>query len=502
MSLPLYRELVSELKELSQFAACLNLLQWDQEVFMPKKGEDARAALIGQFSVLMHEKLLQLDAGGRFSALKTWSEKRPNSDHAIVVREAMRTYTREKKLPKTFVKELSERTSKAQSVWAEARAKGDFGRFLPSLKRIIELKREEAELVGYADSPYDALLDTYEPGLTSTHLSGVFTELRDFLKPFIQTLQKQAHTLPAPTLAKGHFPIPEQETFNRWIAAHMGFDFDAGRLDRSTHPFSSGIHPTDVRLTTRYNETDLLYAIGSTIHETGHGLYEQGLPLNHAGTPLGESVSYSIHESQSRIWENNIGKSFAFWQGIYPELQARFPKPFATLPLETLYQLVNRLTPSFIRTESDEVTYNLHIIVRYELERDLIEGRLKAKDLPEQWNAKMKDCLGVKVKNDREGVLQDVHWSAGLFGYFPTYALGNLYAAQFYQALQRDVPTAEKALKKGNCSPLHEWLRTNIHKQGKRYTSAALVKHVTGEPLSAKCFITYLQEKYHALYKI
>ncbi len=500
MSLPLYKELLRKLEELSQFSSCLNILQWDQEVFMPRKGEDPRAKLIGTFSVILHEKLLQLDTKGSLKKLTTWTADRPKSDEAIIVRETVRSYRREKKLPAAFVQELSELTSKAQSVWAQARAKEDFSLFLPSLKRIIELKRKEAELVSYKESPYDALLDTYEPGLTSAQVSQVFTELRDFLKPFIQTLQEKKRATPDPKITHGTFPIAEQEAFNRWVAERMGFDFEAGRLDRSTHPFSSGFHPLDVRLTTRYDEHDVLYALGSTIHETGHGLYEQGLPLKYTGTPLGESVSYSIHESQSRIWENTIGKSRAFLQAIYPELQSRFPKPFAKIPLETMYQLVNRVTPSFIRTESDEVTYNLHIIVRYELERDLMEGQLKAKDLPEAWNAKMKDYLGVTVKNDREGVLQDVHWSAGLFGYFPTYALGNLYAAQFYQALRTQVPTAEKALQKGNCSPTRDWLRTNIHAHGKRYTSAELIKKVTGKPLSAQFFIDYLNTKYGELY--
>lgn len=502
MNIPAYHELRSKLEELACLNSALAILSWDQEVHMPQKGGSARAKVISHLSVLAHEKIIALDTKKRLTQLLRSTNQRPETPESTIIRETWRAYTRERTLPNVFVQELAELTSRAQTIWAEARTKSNVAHFLPSLKRIVELKRKEAEYVGYADSPYDALLDAYEPGLTSAQVSAVFNELRDFLKPFIRTLQRSSHTAPNPTITHGNFPINEQEAFNRWVAEKMGFDFEAGRLDTSTHPFTSGFHPTDVRLTTRYHEHDLLYALGSTIHEAGHGLYEQGLPIEHHGTPLAESVSYGIHESQSRIWENNIGKSRAFWSAIYPKLQRQFPKPFAKIPLETVYRLINEVKPSLIRTESDEVTYNLHIILRYEIERELIEGTLNVKDVPELWNAKMKEYLGVKVPNDREGVLQDVHWSGGAFGYFPTYALGNLYAAQFYHALQKQVPNAERDMKKGNFLPVRNWLRKKIHVHGKTFSSEALVKEVTGEGLNANYFISYLKEKYSALYGV
>jgi carboxypeptidase Taq len=451
---------------------------------------------------LAHKKILALDTKKQLRGLLRDTKTRPNKPESVIIRETWRMYDRERKLPNAFIQELAELTSHAQTIWADARAKSDFSLFQPSLKRLVELKRQEAEYVGYKDSPYDALLDAHEPGLTSASVSEVFNELRDFLKPFVRSLERSSQVFPSEKILHGTFPIADQQKFNQWVAEKMGFDFDAGRLDQSTHPFTTGFHPEDVRITTRYREHDLFYSLGSTIHEAGHALYEQGLPVKHYGTPLAESISYGIHESQSRIWENNVGKSKAFWTSLYPKLQKQFPKPFAKIPLETVYRIMNRVKPSLIRTEADEVTYNLHIILRYEIERELIEGTLKVKDLPEIWNAKIKKYLGLKVPNDREGVLQDVHWSGGSFGYFPTYTLGNLYAAQFYQTAHKKLPRLEADLKKGNFAPFREWLRTNIHAHGKTYSSDALVKEVCGEPLQAKYFIQYLKEKYLDLYKL
>lgn len=469
---------------------------------MPAKGVDPRAKLIGSLSVLTHDKWLALNEKKALTGLSGWAKSHPTTKEACVIRETARTYERERKLPVAFVQELSALSSKAQHIWAEARAQSNFALFLPSLKRLVELKRKEAEYIGYKDSPYDALLDGFEPGLTSQQLSVTFSELRDFLKPFLRQLQSKTKDLPDKSLVHGTFPIEQQAAFNRALVKEIGFDFEAGRLDTSTHPFTTNFHPHDVRITTRYSEDDALYALGSTIHEMGHALYEQGLSVKDYGTPLGEALSLSIHESQSRFWENTIGKSRAFWQHFYPKLQKQFPKPFARVPLETFYRLINRVEPSLIRTDSDEVSYNLHIILRYEIERGLIEGTLKAKDLPDIWNAKIKEYLGIKVPNDRLGVLQDVHWSIGAIGYFPTYALGNLYAAQFRQAAKRDLPTLEANLRTGSFSGLREWLRTNIHLHGKRYSADTLVRRITGEPLRAKYFIQYLQEKYADVYKL
>ncbi len=499
MNTAAYAHLCVQLEELAHLNSTLAILQWDQEINMPTKGGEPRAKLISYLSLLAHEKILALNEKRQLAKLMRELKTTDTSPEALVLRDAWRTYQREHKLPAEFVKELAELRSRAQAIWADARAKSDFSLFLPSLKRLVTLKRQEAAYVGYTTTPYDALLDDYEPGLTCADIDPVFKELRDFLAPFLKKLRQADGQLKL-SLLKGKFPLPEQEAFNTALLAKIGFDFDAGRLDRSTHPFTTDFHPHDVRITTRYRETDALYALGSTIHEMGHALYEQGLPAEHFSLPQAEAVSLGIHESQSRIWENNIGKSRAFWSYFYPKLQKQFPKPYATIPLETFYRILNRVEPSSIRTEADEVTYNLHIILRYELERDLIEGKIQAKDLPKLWKQKMKSYLGVDVQNDREGVLQDVHWSEGMFGYFPTYTLGNLYAAQFWKTAQEKLPKLETDLKKGQFAPLRDWLRANIHAHGKTYSSSALVKRVTGEPLQAKYFIAYLKDKYSDLY--
>lgn len=497
-----YETLYERLAELAHLNSCLALLQWDQEVFMPPKASQARANTISYLSVLAHEKILDLNKGKALTRLLREASEHPGIHESIIVREAWRTYDRERKLPRAFVQELSALCSTAQVRWAEARKKSDFSLFLPQLKRMVELKRQEAEYIGYKDSPYDTLLDIYEPGLTSKQITPLFNELGDFLKPFVNVLTNSPDAPPTSAIFKGVFPIEKQRAFNQLLTEKIGFDLEAGRLDISTHPFTTSFHPCDVRLTTRYDESNILYAIGSTIHEMGHGLYEQGLPVEHFGTPLCESISLGIHESQSRIWENNIGKSLAFWEYFYPRLQKQFPKPFRSISLDTFYRVINRVQPSLVRMESDEVTYNLHIIIRFEIEKGLIEGKIRVKDLPEVWNAKMKEYLGIKVPNDRLGVLQDVHWSSGEIGYFPTYALGNLYAAQFYHAAHKQIPDLEKQMKKGNFAPLREWLRNNIHAPGKTYTSDELIKKVSGEPLQTKYFVEYLSEKYADIYKL
>jgi carboxypeptidase Taq len=317
--------------------------------------------------------------------------------------------------------------------------------------------------------------------------------------PFLRDHLRAPQTVSAKVL-KGRFPLEAQVMFNKKIAEKMGFDFEAGRLDTATHPFTSGTHPHDVRITSRYADDDLLYSIFTTIHEAGHGLYEQGLLSEHFGSPLGEAISLGMHESQSRFWENMVGKSAPFWQYFYPSLRRTFPKPFATLAFNDFYKAINRVEPSLVRTEADEVTYNLHIILRFEIEKAMIEGTLDLRDLPEIWRANMQEYLGVTVPNDRLGVLQDVHWATGAIGYFPTYAFGNLYAAQFYSAMRTDIPDMAARMKKGDLITVREWLRKHIHATGKRYTADRLVQKVTGEPLNSRYFTEYLTEKFSALY--
>jgi len=396
------------------------------------------------------------------------------------------------------VRELSETTSKAEAVWAEARKNNDFSLFLPMLRKIVELKRKEAELIGFKDSPYDALLDVYEPGMTAREIEMIFSELRDFLVPFLSRIMKSKSKVR--NILKGKFPIEKQVKFNRMVAEKLGFDFEAGRLDMSTHPFTTQFHPGDVRITTRYSDRDPFYSIGSTIHESGHALYEQGIPMENFGSPLGDSVSLGVHESQSRMWENIIGKSENFWRYFFPRLKRIFPQNFAKTEIKDIYGYVNAVRPSLIRTEADEVTYNLHIIMRFEIEKDLIEGSIAVEDLPKIWNSKVKEYFGIDVPSDTLGVLQDVHWSGGLFGYFPTYALGNLYSAQFYAAAKRDILNLDREMKAGQFAHLLEWLRKNIHVHGKLFSAEELVMRATGERLNAQYFMDYVSEKYSKIY--
>ena len=492
--------LKARLSEIAHLGSVYSVLGWDQEVHMPEKGVDARAASISLVSSILHEKLVSLDDDGLLSKLKKQVDaKKLKGKDAIIVAETWRSFEREKKLPKAFVEEMAETTSKAHHVWVRARRENDFKAFLPWLRKIVELKREEARLVGFADSPYDALLDSYEPGLTTRDAAIILNDLKDFLVPFIKQLRASRVAVDQRRV-RGVFPLDKQLAFNHFISEKMGFDYAAGRIDESVHPFTTTFHTNDVRITTRFKKDDLYYSIGSTIHETGHALYEQGLPSEHFGTPLGEAVSLGIHESQSRLWENTIGKSAAFWKYFYPKLQKEFPEPFKQVPLAEFLRTINEVRPSLIRTEADEVTYNLHVIVRFEIEKELIEGSLDPKDLPAVWNEKMKEYLGVRVPSDSLGVLQDTHWSGGSIGYFPTYTLGNLYAAQFYSAMEREIPDLTARIAAGDLAVPREWLRKRVHLHGKTYKAADLVKKVTGEYPTSRYFIEYLKAKYEKLY--
>lgn len=495
-------ELREKLLELYHIGSALAVLHWDQEVFMPPKGAALRAATISNLAGILHEKFISKD----FSDLLNKGKKqldagKLNDEESAIVRELWREYERQKKLPVAFVKEMAQIFSEGHNVWIKAREKSDFKIFLPYLKKIVALKRKEAELVGFKKSPYDALLDTYEPNATSEEISMILAELKNFLIPFVKKISKSKVKI-NPEIIRGNFPIDKQKQFNEEIARKIGFDFEAGRMDTSVHPFASGFHPNDVRITTRFNKDDILHSLFGAVHETGHALYEQGLDPENFGTPLGEAISLGIHESQSRMWENIIAKSKNFWKYFYPKLQKKFPKPFSKIKLSDFYSAINVVKPSLIRTEADEVMYNLHIILRFEIEKDLIEGTIEVEDLPKIWNAKMKEYLGVKVPNDAMGVLQDTHWSGGGIGYFPTYTLGNLYAAQFYLTAKKYIINLEKEISAGEFGYLRRWFREKIHIHGKMFSASDLVREVTGEPLNIQYFIDYLKEKYGEIYKI
>ena len=335
--------------------------------------------------------------------------------------------------------------------------------------------------------------------MTAQETSRILNDLKDFLIPFVKKITDTKQEMDQKKFL-GNFPIERQKAFNEFVAKQIGYDTEAGRLDISTHPFSTSFHPYDARITTRYKEDDVLYSLGSTIHETGHALYEQGFSAEHFGTPLAESISLGIHESQSRLWENQIGKSKSFWKHFYPKLQEEFPIPFKDILPDDFYRIYNEVKPSLIRTESDEVTYNLHIILRYEIEKEMIEGAIDLKELPSVWESKMKDYFGLTVPNDSVGVLQDVHWSNGGIGYFPTYSFGNLYAAQLFASMKKQIPGLDESIANGQFTEIREWLRENVHVHGKTYTAAGLIKKISGEELTSFYFIDYLEKKYSEIY--
>jgi carboxypeptidase Taq len=495
-------ELREKLQEIYHLGSTLQVLHWDMEVFMPPKGAASRAKTIANLSGILHEKFISKEFAALLQKAKEkFDAGKLDDEESAIVRELWREYERQKKLPLAFVKEMSQICSEGHNIWIKAREKSDFGIFLPVLKKIVALKRREAELVGFKKSPYDALLDTYEPGATSEDISMIFEELKNFLVPFLKKIAKAKGKVD-PNILKGNFPVEQQKKFDEEVAKKLGFDFEAGRLDTSVHPFSSGFHPRDVRITTRYRKNDLFDSFFGVIHETGHALYEQGLNENHFGTPLGESISHGIHESQSRMWENTVARSNNFWKYFFPKLQKQFPEPFLKVKFEDFYRAINFVEPSLIRVEADEVTYSLHIILRFEIEKELIEGSIEVEDLPEIWNAKMKEYFGIKVSNDSMGVLQDTHWSGGGIGYFPSYTLGNLYAAQFYNTAKKDLINLEKEIASGEFGHLREWLRKKIHIHGKMYSADGLVREVTGELLTSQYFIDYLKKKYGKIYKI
>ena len=497
--------LTTRLLEIRRIQSAAAVLSWDQETYMPAGGGAARAEQIATLEGLAHQRLVSAEletlltewidpATGQ--AADSWDE--PSRS---LLRETWRDFSRAKKLPSDFVIRLSRECSLAQQAWVTAREESRFSKFLPSLKIILDLKRDEARYLGYRNSPYDALLDTYEPGATIAQLAPLFTQLRERLVPLLRRVQASHVTIDDRCLHQS-FDQSKQVEFGRLVLTAMGYDFERGRLDLSAHPFTTSFHPTDVRVTTRVFEKDLPSCLFSCIHEGGHGLYDQGLDPRYYGSPLGESVSLGFHESQSRLWENCVGRSRAFWHCFYPMLQHTFPQQLADVPLDRFYAAINRATPSLIRVEADELTYNSHIMLRVEIEQALIEGRAEPDDLPGLWNEKMQSYLGIVPERDAEGVLHDVHWSMGAFGYFPTYTLGNLYSVQFFEQATLELPQLEEEMRAGHLLPLRRWLEQKIHRWGRMFTPDHLARRVTGSGVNPEPFLRYLETKYAELYRL
>jgi len=496
----LYQQLCDHAREVALLTSVQNVLEWDERTKMPPAGGEYRADQVAYLAGLAHQKQTEPQVGDWLDELADSPlAKDPHSDTGAVIRHLRRDYDKKTRLPQSLVEELTRTSVLGQQVWAEARQADDFSKFSPLLEKTVQLKRQEAAALGYEATPYDPLLDDYEPSETTANVARVLAELRDALVPLVQAIADSS-AQPEVSLLARKYPIDLQESFGREVAAHIGFDFQAGRLDVTDHPFCSGLGPADERITTRYDEHSFSDAFFGILHEAGHGIYEQGLPREHYGLPLGEAVSLGIHESQSRMWENQVGRSAPFWDHFYPAVQKVFSQSLADVDSHRFYEAINHVEPSLIRVEADEVTYNLHILVRFELEQALIEDRLSVADLPGAWNEKYQHFLGITPASDADGVLQDVHWAAGLFGYFPTYALGNLYAAQLFAQAGSDLGDLDGQFRKGDFSPLRQWLQEKIHRHGRRYSAAELVERVTGSPLSHGPLMEHLNGKFGKIY--
>lgn len=420
---------------------------------------------------------------------------------AASIKELAKQRRKAKRVPDALVRDLAETTSLAYEHWVQARQRSDFGRFQPWLEKVVDLKRREAGFLQDGDTLYEALLDEYEPEMTEATLDSLFGVLRPALTDLLRGILESDMTGRIPRL-KGDFPLAVQEMAAKEVLTDMGFDWEAGRLDRSPHPFCTGLTPRDVRITTRYNPSDFTASFFGCVHEGGHALYEQGLDPERYGLPACDAISLGVHESQSRLWENQIARGVDFWTGWLPRLQELFPDPLQGWSLQDFLLTVNRVEASLIRVEADEVTYGLHIILRYELERQLIEGSVEVADLPREWNDRMEEYLGIRPENDAEGVLQDTHWSHGLIGYFPTYLLGNLYAAQLIRTAFNQIDGLTVSIQKRNFLPLRSWLQEKIHSLGRTKTAEQMIQDVCGEPLQAEPFLDYLTEKFTGLYEL
>ncbi len=498
--------ILKELLEASHLQGVEALLGWDQETYMPEGAGAARSEQVAYITTLMHSKLVGdplKDALEELIDLQTGELRimTLNDQETRQLKEIWRDYRQEATLPADFVSELAKHASVSQQAWVRARKDNDFTFFEPFLTRMVQMQKEKAGYLAIGDTPYDSLMDQFEPDMTSEKVSGLFQEIRTRLVPLIQNIQEVKHRVNASVLTK-EYEIDKQWDFGVSMLEAIGFDMNHGRQDKSAHPFTTSTHPTDVRTTTRLRENDLKSALLSTLHEGGHALYEQGLPIAEYGNPLGQAISLGIHESQSRMWENLVGLSPQFWRFAYPKLQAKFPDQLRNTDRDMFHAAMNRVRPSKVRVEADEATYNLHIMLRFEIEKMLINENFPVAELPQLWNDKMEEYIGVRPENDSEGVLQDVHWSFGAFGYFPTYTLGNLYSVQFFNQARIDVAGMEESFARGDYSGLLTWLRENIHSKGRGRKAEELVLELAGQELSAQPFMDYLEAKYRKVYNL
>jgi carboxypeptidase Taq len=493
----LYTDYIDRMQKIADVKYSAALLQWDQETYLPEKGAAFRGRQLATLTEIAHEWFVDPILGQLLEDLNGRGDLEASQHRNVEL--SLEDFNKQKKFSPAFIRRLSEASSRSFHSWLQARSANSFALFKKDLTQLVALKKEEADLAGYQDHPYNALLDQYEKGATTALLDNVFATIRIPLDDLLRRIAGQPQV--DDSFLRGDFPRQQQWDFGMSLIRQIGFDFQAGRQDISEHPFTTSFNPHDVRITTRIDEHDFSHMTWSCIHEAGHALYEQGLPPEYYGLPLGEYASLSIHESQSRLWENNIGRSLNWWTTIYPRLQNTVPDRLQTVSAADFYKGINKVQPSLIRTEADEVSYHFHVMIRYELEKQLLDGSLSVAEIPSWWNNSYKTWLGMTVPDDKRGCLQDVHWSHGSFGYFPTYSLGSFYAAQFFVAAEDQQPGLTQAIRSGNTNSLLAWLRDRIHRHGRRYTSEELCFRATGKSLDTSYFLTYLFDKYRNIYK-
>jgi len=499
-----YEELKTRLASIHDLRMARAILGWDQHTKMPPKAGDIRAEQLGTLDHLSHELFISDEIGELLEQVGGEEEGLdPDSIEGSLIRVTRRDYEKAKRVPSDLRAELTRAGAIALSAWVEAREKSDFSIFLPYLKRNLELQHEYIACFEGLDyeTEYDVLLDDFDEGMKTSEVQTVLNELKRELIPFIAEIGERSDLVDDSSL-RGNFPIEAQRSFALELLERIGFDHESWRLDPTVHPFAMSAATTDIRLTTRYDETDLGVSLFATIHEFGHGFYEANVDPVLERTPLSQVSSMSLHESQSRMWENLVGRSLPFWRFFYPRLRAVFPKQFGTVELDEYYRAINKVQPSLIRVEADEATYNLHVILRFELEQQMLSGELPLEDLPEAWNARMAEYLRIEVPDDARGVLQDVHWSGGAIGYFPTYSLGNVVSVQLWEQLRAEIPDLDSQLERGEFSELAGWLRESLHRHGRKYTSRETLERITGGGMDPGPYLRYLREKLGEIYGI
>ena len=493
-----YTEILSKIQHYKEMAG---LAHWDMATYAPKEGKAIRSEALGTLSTEAFKMSVSDELQSVLTELSKEDifDKLPEKFQKSIQKD-LKHLEKFRKIPEDQYREYVILTSKAQNIWEKAKEEDDFQIFQPYLEKIVDFNQKIAELLGYEEHPYNALLDRFEEGMTVEKLDATFEELKEGIQEILGEIQKTGKK-PSKRLENINLPVEKQKILSESVLNKIGYDFECGRLDESVHPFTIGLNPKDVRITTRYQEDFFKTALFGTIHEGGHGMYEQNIPMDLFKTSIGSAASTGMHESQSRFWENVIGRSEAFWKGLLPEFNELFQDEIKDLSLNEMVEYINIVEPSMIRVEADELTYSLHIILRYELEKELIEGSISVKDLPKHWNEKMKEIIGIEPKNNKEGVLQDVHWAGGMIGYFPTYVLGNIYSLQLAEAMKKDLPDYVTQIENHDFASIKDWMVKKVHQRGNLKNAEELLKEITGSGLDAKPYLSYLQDKYKSVYQ-